>query len=849
MSLVVFTLLLAGVLLSPRTGIPPSFETSHREEAEVFVGTPYQFSITATDADGDLVSLQWLNPLPGDVEVVPSGDGARRTLSITWAVSGTGAYQLLFQARDAGGSSTIAKLHLRSSGWAEATPCVLADVTGDGKVDLVAGSTVAFDGDGAVFVWETSKGQEGDPDYILQAPGTYLLGYFNFAAQRIQCADVTGDGIADILVASDYGGSRIDVWIGGSLPHQTGPIPPNATLRPPAAAGTLFRPGELGVACLDLTGDGIRDVLTATRGPNAYGTAGAGAVYLWAGQLGGWSGDVGPTAIFSVPTAATGDSLGMAGQDYDSLPVRKGIRFLDVTGDQRLDLVASAPFADVAGKLNVGAAYVWSGAGPMTGVVPPSATLFVPQAFEGDLLGYCHPAELYCHDVTGDSLPDIVLGAVSADTPTGTNVGVIYVWEGGSSLDGTPRYRARLHNPLGFASDHLAEEGMWFGEVTGDGVTDVLARAPHADVAGEIDRGAYYVFSGGASLLGETSPTATLSLPGYKAEPSRLTVGDVGGDGVGDVIVAYRYVGSSEGEVHVMQGGPSLTGMPLPDAMLSLGIPGSGNDMGLQGLACRDFDGDGILDIFAASGSIRVNGVYGVGGVVTFSGGPGLFDGTGSRALLTVQGGKQGDSWVLLAEFLMQDVTGDGVRDLIANPSGSYFGGVAHAGSYLVWAGGSQPDGVVAPTARIGAKNPQDEFIGSYGSLIFDVTRDGIPDILSASPRRDVNGHLDAGVLYFWRGGATLEGIVTPSETLLGYGISPKDWLGEIGGSSGMRVGALVAASPRYDILAGCSYKNLFGRRDVGAINVWVGGPGNLGRKRYSVSSADEKCRLPWSDN
>ena len=850
--MIVLTPALLLVLLSPApSGNPPSIETSHDSDSGVVIGTTYRFTVTASDVDGDLVGLLWLNPLPGDLELRRSGAGSRQTLEITWAVKCAGSFELLFRALDATGSASVAKVHLRTVGAAPATPCVLADVTGDDRVDFIAGSSLAHKKKGAIYVWESSTGQEGDPDYFLQVPGAHRLAYSNIAVQGIQCVDVTADGVADVIAATEYGvqGSEIHLWSGAALQHQSGPISPTATLRVPGGGpgSMMFRTGEIGVTCVDLTGDGLLDIVTAGV-TNEYHITRAGAIYLWAGLQGGWTGTVTPTATLAVPTASTDDRLGIGYRSYP-YPVVQGIRILDVTGDGRADVVAAAPMADVGGKIDVGAAYVWSGAGPMTGMVPPLASLYVPEAVDHEQLGNTDPARLYCQDLTGDSIPDIVLGALLADQPGKENTGAIYVWEGGSSLAGTPAYRARLYEPAGLTWDRLSEGGLWFGDLTGDGLPDVITQAPHADVGGEVDRGAYYVFAAGAGLVGDVEPRATIGLPGYLAEDSRSTVADVSGDGLPDLVISYYDAPSgTEGEIHVLLGGPSLTGMPAPDAILTLGLPHSGDALGLRGLDCRDFDGDGILDVLAASSRIDVDGVSDVGGVVTFSGGPGILDGTGSRALLTLPGGKTYDAAFELLAILPQDVTGDGIRDLIASATDSSFSGVHAAGSYLVWAGGAQPNGVVAPTARIGAiPAVTNEQVGHRGTLVFDVSGDGVADLLCSSPRRWVNGVPAAGGVYLWKGGQTLSGHVTQTEVLFGYGISPYDFLGGMGGTFNLRIGVLVS-SQRYDILAGVSSKNLFGLRDVGAVFVWVGGLSNHARKRYAVSYADQESRFPWVD-
>ncbi len=53
------------------------------------------------------------------------------------------------------------------------------------------------------------------------------------------------------------------------------------------------------------------------------------------------------------------------------------------------------------------------------------------------------------------------------------------------------------------------------GDVTGDGLLDVIAAAPRADIAGVVDAGALYVWAGAAPPAGV--PTAVLAVPGGAA--------------------------------------------------------------------------------------------------------------------------------------------------------------------------------------------------------------------------------------------------------------------------------------------------------------------------------------------
>jgi hypothetical protein len=119
------------------------------------------------------------------------------------------------------------------------------DLTGDGRAEIVAGPGPGFpprlrgfDGGTGAFLGELAVGPDG-----------YLGGVF------VACADVTGDGVAEVIASADAGVLPLAaVW-------QVAPGP--AAL---LAEGVVLDPGFTGgvrVAACDLTGDGRAEVLAA----------------------------------------------------------------------------------------------------------------------------------------------------------------------------------------------------------------------------------------------------------------------------------------------------------------------------------------------------------------------------------------------------------------------------------------------------------------------------------------------------------------------------------------------------------------------------------------------------------
>jgi hypothetical protein len=292
------------------------------------------------------------------------------------------------------------------------------------------------------------------------------------------------------------------VWKGGAT--LTGAVGPFATLKSGGPGLSNAGNGQ-GIQLADLTGDGIVDLVV---GAFQDGAAAMGAIYVWKG---------GPTLVgaavlqakLSVPGAIGGDELGLI--------TGQGILLGDVTGDGMIDVVAGAEFADVGGVFNSGAVYVWNGGATLVGAKAPDATLFVPGAVTSDRLCANAGQGLLLGDVTGDGILDVIVGSSFVDLSSVVDVGAIYVWNGGAGLSGSKGPDAALTVPAAVASDQLgsaAGQAILLGDVTGDGILDVVGAANPADVGGVSNTGAFYLWKGGAPLAGARGPDVTLAVPG-----------------------------------------------------------------------------------------------------------------------------------------------------------------------------------------------------------------------------------------------------------------------------------------------------------------------------------------------
>ncbi|GEM_PF-1882856 len=439
------------------------------------------------------------------------------------------------------------------------------------------------------------------------------------------------------------------------------------------------------VAVGDLNRDGFADLIVGAPGTNASGRVRAGAVYVIYGR----SGSPPPVVDFADATLSATEILG--GEAGWGLGASVAVG--DLNGDGLADLIAGAPDASPGGKAGAGSIFVVYG---RSGSLPQRMDLAAATdgvvRLDGEAAGDGFGRAVAAGNVNGDGFADLIAGAPGADPGGKTNAGQAYLYYGGATLTDPVRISG------GAAGDGLGSSAS-AGDLNRDGLDELLLGAPDATPVGGPAAGIVYALAGRPTPLPTrldlgASPAGLSRVMGNRPRDragSAIAVGDVNGDGVGDLIVGARLAdppgGFNAGAAYVILG---KTGNAISDVDLN-GAPAGvtrilgerANDLTGQSVAVGDLNRDGFGDvILGAPGSFLTDDresetpgkVFVVSGraalppVIDLSAGPGMVSRiVGASAYLPNTGASDRTGQSVAAG----DLNGDGFADLVAGAPGA----------------------------------------------------------------------------------------------------------------------------------------------------------------------------------
>jgi hypothetical protein len=451
------------------------------------------------------------------------------------------------------------------------------------------------------------------------------------------------------------------------------------------------------VKTCDVNGDGYLDLIIGAQHADVTAQGQllqqAGRVYIIFGKASGWPRKIAGGLDL---TGGIGVSImGMSEFGWFGLGVACG----DVNGDGYGDVIgASRTFGGHGAHVVFGKPVGWADTILLSDLNGNNGF----HVDIGDLLAGSVVASLASCDVNGDGISDVIFSSDSTRNSIPVLFGkangfsaTVYGW----SIAGSEGRIIMLPNH--FPGEQVAEYVVACGDVNGDNIGDIVIGSPLGMGEGaRISRGEVHVVFGRPMYSWDSSVFYTVSLDGYngfrilgRADGSltgqALCVGDINGDGYGDVVIGSpqaRVMMGSEmrttGEVAVVFGKPSFGASPAIE--LVRGALGTqdyvlfiGQDAIAQAgasVATGHVNQDGYRDVIIGVAGAHNADQYPVGGVHVVFGRDGTTSRWGGSSDVYLGNLSHSQGFVLHGDtrggdvgkvLAAGDVNGDGFADII----------------------------------------------------------------------------------------------------------------------------------------------------------------------------------------
>ena len=503
----------------------------------------------------------------------------------------------------------------------------IGDVNGDGIDDVIVGASEADPGGRAdagksyVVFGRTEPMTAALELSALNGTNGFVLNGIDAGdasgASVSGAGDVNGDGIDDLVI----GAPNADRFLGETYVVFGRTNGFSSVLELSALAGSdgfVLRGADAGdyagssvSGAGDVNGDGIDDLLVGAPGGDPYSypnpRSNAGETYVVFGRKAGFD------SVLDLANMAADRGFVVNGVSADDASGHSVSDAGDVNGDGVDDLIIGAPNAEFGPYSGTtGVSYVVFGRKEdgFAAVLELSAL----NGLDGFALNGANADDRAgqsvsgAGDINGDGVDDLLIGADGVDGVLGTygltDSGASYVVFGRMDGFDAPVFLSTLDGTNGFAVvgasqyDQLGRSVSGAGDISGDGIDDLLIGAPYADASGTYapDTGNSYVVFGrtgaseplivlsGLSGLSGLDGSEGFTLKGVDAHDNSGTsvsgAGDINGDGIDDLLIgAPRSDIGSEydaGEAYVVFGtpGPALVcrstpGLAIPDDSVS----------------------------------------------------------------------------------------------------------------------------------------------------------------------------------------------------------------------------------------------------------------------------------------
>jgi hypothetical protein len=302
----------------------------------------------------------------------------------------------------------------------------------------------------------------------------------------------------------------------------------------------------------DVNGDGIDDILTESRRHDGN----RGRVYVFFGG----------SDLASMGEADA--DIVITGENPDDRIVVDALG--DMDGDGIEDIVCYSNYFNG----NTGRAYVFYSAN-LVSKSAGDADIII----DGELPDDFFPDYVHIADVSGDGSSDLILDSFHNDGFTGK----VYGFLGDNGLTSTSAANADFIFTGENAGDRLETIEFDFGDVNGDGITDILAAS--YNFPGGDNKGQGYVFFGGSSLASKSAADADAIFTGKNNNDlfHLQYVRDINGDGAKDLICDapfFSEINADAGRIYIFYGGSDLTSTNASDAPVKIDGEEDGDTLG-----------------------------------------------------------------------------------------------------------------------------------------------------------------------------------------------------------------------------------------------------------------------------
>jgi len=438
--------------------------------------------------------------------------------------------------------------------------------------------------------------------------------------------------------------------------------------------------------------------------------------------------------------------LGSVGDGAYGVPVAGGF---DMDGDDLKDFAMASFLGDPLGRTNAGQMYLAFGNNAISGQIDTASMHVRVLRIYGDQ-SYEHAgSELWMADVTGDGLGDLLICRQDFSPPSRLGAGALTIIPGqaqlrdmadaGEVLDlRTPPPGLKVVEIFGATTGSRLCIWARTGDVTGDGIDDILVGADREASNGDADSGAAYVIRGGPYL--GTSQTIDLEDFGTVSpgNVSRIRPRDGSTDfHFGATVQVADLDDNGKAEVLI------AAALNRAGASLGPGVPGNGSGGELHGslyIAWDDnFNGTWIP---APGNSLDFIIDEGPGGYTRINGRAGKNDVFGEEILGGLDYDNDGSP-----DLFVGDLTADGWDTITRSTAGT--GHVIYDAAMLKGLDFDLDDAVL-PNGFVMSTfvGPSAGAIGGDTAMHGDFNGDGIADLAFSSPHDDRFGRINSGTIH-----------------------------------------------------------------------------------------------------